>query len=123
MTAIIALPGKGCAHWYADRCLYNVHLNPGLEREKFCQVLQRLEQHFDEHVRRCERFGLSAEKAGQLWKRYTHQVLERAWDCPDYRVEFATGIELICTHLCGDVCLLRLPKCLGRCRHFELWSV
>lgn len=122
MTEIIPLPGTHCRYWCIDRCLYKIRLNPGLERDVCCQVLERLEHCFDDHVLRCECFGLSAEKSGLIWKQRMRQVLEGVWDCPDYQVTGDLDQDHVCAHLFEDICLLRLPRCSGRCRYFELWT-
>lgn len=121
LNRITPLPGKGCRYWCAQRCLYEVQLNPGLKEDAYCLVLQDLEHRFDDHVLRCERFGLSAQRAGQIWKKFMHQCLGQTWDCPDYLVVLDDDQEYLCVHLVGEICLRRLPICVGRCRYFQLW--
>lgn len=119
MTRVIPIPGTGCRYWYAQRCLYALQLNPGLNRHQFCTVLKSWEQRFDEHLLRSELFGLSAQTAGQIWARRMHQGLAQHWDCPEFYPGPDPDQELMCGHLLGEVCVLRLPFCLGRCRYFQ----
>lgn len=117
-TGLLLLPGQGCRHWLEERCLYEEALNPGWQAGFRCFVLRRWEQDFDEYVSRAECFGLTTEEAGDIWQQRMSSSFGKPWDCPDFLLDNATP-DPVCALLLGDICLLRLPPCPGRCRHYE----
>ena len=120
MRDIFPLPGDGCRHWCRGRCLYEEHLNPGLELGYACSAMQRIEQRFDDFVVRGEILGVTAEEAGRIWQHRVAQALCKGWDCPDYEDLLDDTGELLCRHFEDGLCLHLLPACPGRCRKFAL---
>lgn len=120
MSRLLHLPGRGCRHWSAGRCLYEEHINPGLELEFRCTLLCCYEKRLDDFVQQVERFGLPEEEAGRIWRDRIAQSVDNDWECGDFLpLEDVSG-QTMCRHFREGLCLLRLPVCSGRCRRFEL---
>jgi hypothetical protein len=116
----LLMPGEGCRFWAAGRCLYEESVNPGLRREFACVVLAALEDRFDDFLTRSEILGLSGEQAGQIWERRMAQALNIGWDCANFTALQDDAGEALCLHFMEGVCLLRMPRCPGRCRRYKL---
>lgn len=117
-SGLLLLPGQGCRHWLQERCLYEEALNPGLHSDFRCLVLRRWEKIFDDHVSRAERFGLTASETDEIWQQRMSSFLKQKWGCPDFLRDNGEA-DPVCALLFGDICLLRLPPCPGRCRHYK----
>ena len=114
---VTPLPGLGCRHYLAGRCLYEEHLNPGLDQKLRCLVLTRLGRAFDDFLIRAEAMGLTEEQAGRAWKNRFPDTLARQGTCRDYQAGDTTSFP-DCANAAGELCLLALPACPGRCRRF-----
>ena len=123
MTAQVRrLPGQGCPHCRAGRCLYEEHLNPGLHENHRCAVLNRLCQAFDDFALRADVMGLPDEQAQALWEARFPATLAKEGNCQDYLPGDTTSFP-DCAHAVGDLCLLAFPLCPGRCpRYLEGWA-
>ena len=118
MTGRVArLPGEGCPHCRAGRCLYEEHLNPGLCLANRCAVLNRLCRAFDDFVLRADNLGLTDEQAEALWQARFPATLAKEGNCQDYLPDDTTSFP-DCVHAAGDLCLLALPLCPGRCPRY-----
>lgn len=118
MTARIRrLPGTDCRYHVQGRCLYQERLNPGYNQAWRCRVVQGWEASYDDFLLRAEAFRLEAATAAGLWESQVERMVRRGPRCPDYDPggEGVTG----CTHALDELCLLAVPACRGRCRHFE----
>lgn len=111
------LPGEGCPHCLAGRCLYEEHLNPGLREANRCAVLNRLCRTFDDFVLRADNLGLSDEQAEALWQARFPATLAKEGNCQDYLPGDTTSFP-DCAHASGDLCLLAFPPCPGRCPRY-----
>jgi hypothetical protein len=120
VNPVLLMPADGCRFRVGDRCLYEELINPGLRREFVCTVLAALEGSFDEFVARGEIMGLSSEKAGLIWQERMAKALNIGWDCATFTPLRDEAGEVWCRHFFDGICLLGMPPCLGRCRHFEL---
>lgn len=118
MTGRLArLPGEGCPHCRAGRCLYEERLNPGLREANRCAVLNRLCRAFDDFVLRADNLGLTDEQAEALWQARFPATLAKEGNCQDYLPDDTTSFP-DCVHAAGDLCLLALPLCPGRCPRY-----
>jgi len=54
-----------------------------------------------------------------LWRLRFERLAEESIDCPDYASAPSETMPE-CLHLFVDICLLRLPECLGQCKHYRL---
>jgi hypothetical protein len=120
MSQVLHMPGEGCRFWAAGRCLYEETMNPGLRKDFFCTVLSALEGSFDEFVVRGEILGLSSKEAGRIWEQRMAHALNMDWDCASFSALQDDAGEILCLHFMEGVCVLRLPRCAGRCRRYEL---
>ncbi len=119
MTAqIMRLPGVGCRHYLAGRCLYEEHRNPGLEERYRCTVLLRLGRAFDAFALRAENLGMTEEQAGRVWQSRFPATLAREGSCR-LRPPGDTTAFPDCASAAGDLCLLALPLCEGVCKRFS----
>ncbi len=118
MTARIRrLPGTDCRHNVRGRCLYEERLNPGYHRDWRCRVVQGWEESYDDFLLRAEAFRLEAAAAAGLWESHVERMVRRGPQCRDF-VPGGDGVPG-CSRALEELCLLRLPECSGRCRHFE----
>ncbi|WP_232286142.1 hypothetical protein [Solidesulfovibrio carbinoliphilus] len=111
------LSGQGCRHFLAGRCLYAEHVNPGLEEGFVCVVVHRLGRAFDDFLLRAENLGLGEEEAGRVWQARFPATLAKEGNCQDYLPGGTTSFP-DCAHAAGELCLLALPACPGRCGRF-----
>lgn len=119
MTEVKRLPGHGCRHHNAKRCLYEEHLNPGYTTGWRCRVLAHWESAFDDFLARAESFGVKQEAVPGLWNRKFERLARDTFQCDDF--SYAEGAELpACAHVTDGICRLLLPECEGRCRHYAL---
>lgn len=117
MTAPIRrLPGNECRHFAGGRCLFEERRNPGYNRSWQCRVLLQWEACYDDFLLRAEAFRLEAASAAGLWERRVERLVAQAPDCADFRR--GGGAATGCANAVGELCLLRLPECQGRCAHF-----
>ncbi|SOB57766.1 conserved protein of unknown function [Pseudodesulfovibrio profundus] len=119
MAEIEKLPGLGCRHFAAGRCLYQEHLNPGYNQKWRCRVISRWEAAFDSFVERAECFNVSQEAVPDLWQMRFSRMAREVLQCEDYVFHQEGGV-VDCTHVQDDICVLLLPLCQGRCRHYSL---
>ena len=111
------LPGDGCRHFQAGRCLYEEHLNPGLDEALRCIVVRRLGRAFDDFLLRADNMGLGEEQAGRLWQARFPATLAKEGNCQDYLPGDSEAFP-DCLHAAGELCLLAFPVCPGRCHRF-----
>jgi len=113
-AALIRLPGQGCRHFLTGRCLYEEHCNPGLDEGVRCIVLHRLGRAFDAFLHRADTMGLPDAQAGRAWQACFPAILAKEGNCQDYLPGDTTSFP-DCAHAAGELCLLTLPVCPGRC--------
>lgn len=111
------LPGEGCPHCLAGRCLYEEHLNPGLREANRCAVLNRLCRAFEDFVLRADNLGLTDVQAEALWQARFPAAMAKEGNCQDYLPDDTTSFP-DCVHAAGDLCLLVFPPCPGRCPRY-----
>lgn len=116
---LIRLPGHTCTHHRLGRCLYEEALNPGYHQQWRCVVLTRWEGVYDDFLARVEQFGLEEGDLADLWRRRFERLAGEYVDCPDYDPGPVESMPE-CSLLHDDLCLLRLPKCGGKCQHYAL---
>lgn len=116
---VLRLPAFGCRSYHQGRCLYEEQLNPGLDLELRCSVLDRWEAIYDDFLTRAENFRLGAEELARLWRVRFERLAQEDIDCPDFEPALMDSMPE-CRHLFVDICLLRLPECPGHCRHYRL---
>jgi hypothetical protein len=113
------MPGSACRYYAAGRCLYTERLNPGYDESLRCRFLALWEKEFDSFLDRAEAFALDQQELAALWDRRFERLQQSGKGCEAYH-PCENGGDQGCVNGCGDVCLLALPFCSGRCRHFEL---
>lgn len=113
-AALTRLPGQGCRHYLSGRCLYEEHCNPGLDEGARCVVLRRLGRAFDAFLLRADNMGLTDAQAGRAWQARFPATLAKEGNCQDYLPGGTTSFP-DCAHAAGELCLLALPACPGRC--------
>lgn len=118
MADIKRLPGDGCRHNRSGRCLYEEHLNPGYDPRYRCRVLARWESAFDDFLERAELFGVEQKAVPDLWSRQFRRMARKTFRCGEYEYHAEADIPA-CLHVEDGLCLLGLPVCDGRCRHFR----
>lgn len=119
MADVTRLPGLGCRHHTSGWCLYQEHLNPGYTTSWRCRVLLRWEVAFDEFLERTEQFGVSQQAVPELWERKFNRMAREAFDC-EYFAHCENEEVPPCLHSHKGICLIELPECEGRCRHYEV---
>jgi hypothetical protein len=118
MTALVTpLPGLGCRHYRAGRCLIEEHRNPGLVVAHRCRVLEGLGRAYDDFLLRVDNMSLSEDQAASLWAARFPATLAREGDCRDYLPGDRQGFP-DCRQASGDLCLLAFPFCTGRCARY-----
>lgn len=118
-AGLVRLPAFGCRSYYLGRCLYEEQLNPGLDAGLRCSVQARWERVYDEFLSRVENFGLDEGELSRLWRLRFERLAEEPVDCPDFVPALVETLPE-CRHLFVDICLLRLPQCLGHCPNYRL---
>ncbi|GFK94569.1 hypothetical protein NNJEOMEG_02416 [Fundidesulfovibrio magnetotacticus] len=118
MTRLVRLPAGGCRHFVSGRCLYEEALNPGYQTSYRCTVVLELHGLYDGFLTRAEAFGLSESTAADLWERRFLELCRQDAGCQDRQPGDMNAFPG-CAHCLGDVCVLRLPSCDGRCRNFS----
>lgn len=118
MAEIARLPGEGCRHFDAGRCLYEEHLNPGYDAGYRCLVLEHWAEAFDEFLLRAEAFRVEQDAVSGLWARQFQRLARTTLHC-DRHEFFAEAEAPACRHVSDGLCRLNLPACEGRCRHFR----
>ncbi len=116
-ASMTRLPGEGCRHFLWGRCLYEEHCNPGLSQRTRCAVLTRLVRLFDDFLARAENLSLTEEQAARLWEARFPALVAKEGNCQDY-LPGDTNSFPDCANAAGDLCLLALPVCPGRCARF-----
>jgi len=117
MGKVQRLPGDGCRHYVFGRCLYEERLNPGYRRSYRCQVLNRWESAYDDFLSRAEAMGVRQESVPELWEIQFQRMAREAFHCRThvFNHDFRPPA---CRHELDGLCVLGLPKCNGRCRHY-----
>jgi hypothetical protein len=118
MSNVRKMPGDECRFYVAGRCLYHERLNPGYDESFRCRFLVLWEEEFDAFLDRAEAFSLGRRETVELWNRRFEKLQGGDCGCPDYYYHEAGG-DQGCVHGYNDLCILALPLCKGRCRHFE----
>lgn len=116
---VYRLPGMGCEHHTAGRCLYEEHLNPGYVTAWRCRVMLHWEDAFDEFLARAECFGVTQDAVPDLWRRKFERMVRKTFACDKY-VLHAEVPPPACAHECDGICRSALPRCQGRCRHYAV---
>ncbi|WFS64118.1 hypothetical protein LF599_08160 [Pseudodesulfovibrio thermohalotolerans] len=119
MSKISRLPGTDCRHHLNGRCLYEEWLNPGYTKSWRCQVTARWESSFDDFLRRAEFFGVAEDAAPDLWGRQFQRMARETFHCGMYKYRPGAPVPG-CGHHLDGVCVMGLPRCSGRCRHYSL---
>lgn len=117
MAEVKRMPAQSCRHHIKGRCLYEELLNPGYEQQWRCVVMLRWEEVFDEFLHRAEAFGVDHERVGKLWEIRFKRLAGDTPDCERFQSD-PTNDPPCCMHHYEALCLLDLPLCEGRCRHF-----
>ncbi|KAB1441180.1 hypothetical protein [Pseudodesulfovibrio senegalensis] len=118
MSDVRRLPAGNCWYHRCGRCLYEERLNPGYRQSWRCVVLEDWERLFDDFLVRAEAFSLDQQAAGEMWARRFERIVRDRFDCTHY--EHTVDVELPgCVYQYDNLCLLRLPRCQGRCRHYK----
>lgn len=118
----MSLPAPGCRFYALGACCYQESVNPGLDPDHICLRLDLLMRDWDDFLDRAEIFGLSEEEAARIWNARQHKALLSAEVCGQMRpAEQAARQQALldCAYLYSCVCLLRLPRCAGRCEHYK----
>ncbi|MEF2144449.1 MAG: hypothetical protein V3573_03305 [Desulfovibrionaceae bacterium] len=118
MPKVRRMPGGSCRFFAAGRCLYDERLNPGYDESLQCRYFLLWEKEFDEFLDRAENFALGQGQAAELWERRFERLGKGETACKDYCYR-EDGGEQRCLNGYKHFCLLALPKCTGRCRHYE----
>lgn len=112
------LPGLGCVYYARGRCLYEEELNPGYNQALRCKVLLHWEAAYDDFLCRVDAFALDQDAVPDLWRRRFERLVQEQYGCDDF--EHAPGAgPPACAFVMDGLCLLRLPRCEGRCRRFK----
>ena len=119
MSGVRGLPGAGCRFYRAGRCLWAEFVNPGLDPAFRCRVGVGLEDRFDALIDRCERMGIELEAAGRIWQSWCATTFDGVWPCAEYAPD-PDGVSDQCARFWDGLCVLRFPRCAGRCRRYEL---
>ena len=117
MTRLLRLPAQGCRHFLRGRCHYREFLNPGYEQGFKCAVIIRLHGLYDSFLSQAEAFGLSDSAAAAIWERRFRELCREDTGCQDHEPDDRASFPG-CALCLGDVCLLKLPECQGRCPEF-----
>lgn len=113
------MPARECGFHVQGRCLYQERLNPGYSPEWKCSVLCGWERAFDDFLARAEAFGLEQREVNTLWSRRFERLARKGVDCPEY-VHDSMQDPPGCAWQHESLCLLALPECEGRCRHYQV---
>jgi len=118
MSKVVRLPAGACGHFQAGRCLYEEHLNPGYDQRVRCSMMLRLHTLYDSFLDQAEAFGLGESQATAMWEKRFLELCRHDAGCQDYEPGANEGFPN-CLHGNGDLCILRLPECAGRCRNYS----
>ena len=121
MGTITRLPGEECRFFIRGRCLYEERLNPGYTQSWRCQVTARWESDYDDFLSRAEQFGLEEAAVPDLWSMQFQRLARDVFHCRRYIYDHELPAPSCGNHDSG-VCIMDLPKCGGRCRHYQLES-
>lgn len=117
MSTLLRLPGQGCRHYLLGRCYYQEFLNPGYERIYRCRVLVRLQAVYDAFLTQADSFNLEDAAAAAIWRKRFLELCREDTGCQDHKPDDTESFPG-CSLCLGDVCVLRLPGCPGRCAEF-----
>ena len=118
MGSITQLPGSECQHYAGGRCLYEERLNPGYVQDWRCLVLLKWESAFDDFLARAESFGIVQDAVPGIWERQFERMARDVFDCEHYVYSYG-GEAPACMNALDGLCMLVLPECPGRCRHYK----
>jgi hypothetical protein len=121
MTMVTRLPAIVCKHYVGGRCHYEETLNPGYDPGYRCVVLDRLQRVYDSFLTQADAFCLDDALAANIWANRFRELCRSDTGCQAYEPDDTDAFPG-CAYLRGDVCLLRLPECGGRCRNYTLNS-
>ncbi|MDQ7032627.1 MAG: hypothetical protein Q9M37_07950 [Desulfonauticus sp.] len=114
MNNIIYLPATDCIFYREGFCLYEEILNPGYFVEFRCKVLKKWEREYEDLLDRAEIFHLDLKVVERIWDKGNRDRLKDMYNCPTFKA----GEDGLCFYLHGDICLLTLPICKGKCHLF-----
>ncbi|MFZ5428366.1 MAG: hypothetical protein ACOZEN_15480 [Thermodesulfobacteriota bacterium] len=117
MSRVVHLPAVGCRHFLSGRCDYEEILNPGYHVQYRCEALIKLQELYDAFLTQADAFGLDESSACGIWEKRFRDMCREDTGCQAHE---PGGMNMFpgCAHCLGDVCLLRLPRCAGRCRNY-----
>jgi len=118
MGKLERLPAGECYHYIVGRCLYEERLNPGYRKSYRCQVLNRWESAYDDFLVRAEAMGVEQESVPGLWDIQFRRMARDAFHCRTHMFNNDFNPPA-CSHELDGLCVLGLPKCSGRCRHYQ----
>ncbi|GAB7022953.1 hypothetical protein [Desulfovibrio brasiliensis] len=122
MADVKKMPAGTCRHYVKGRCLYEELLNPGYQQDWRCVVMLRWEEAFDEFLHRAEAFGVEHDRVARLWEARFKRLAGDRPKCERFRP--APDVDPpCCLHHHEALCLLGLPECEGRCRHYRAKDV
>ncbi len=113
---VIPLPATGCEHYCGRGCLLRATMDPCLHEQWRCAVVREWERAFDEYLDQVDQFDIQAETATRIWCRRLARLV-RASACGERKPGGDSAVS--CQNLYYGLCLLRLPKCEGRCENFK----
>lgn len=113
------MPGDGCAYHMKGHCLYAESVNPGYHAEWRCRVLKKWEEAYDHFMCQADNFRLDIKTAGMIWEQRLSRLMLREGRCPNF-VTSRGRSPLDCCHIYDTLCLLALPRCVGKCRNYVL---
>ncbi|WP_419787772.1 hypothetical protein [Pseudodesulfovibrio sp.] len=118
MAEIARLPGEGCRHFQCGRCLYEEHLNPGYDAGYRCDVLEHWADAYEAFLVRAESFRVEPDAVPELWALQFQRLARKTFRCERFEYDAEAGAPA-CLHVAESLCLLCLPVCEGRCRHYH----
>ena len=116
MGKLYFFPGQGCLYYRSGHCLYEEVLNPGYNRHWQCKVLLKWEKEYDTLINQAEYFQLNPAQVEGIWERRMARRMNFGWECKHYVPREG---EEKCIYLYGNICILALPRCRGRCHLYQ----
>ena len=116
MAIVIRLPAENCVYFRSGSCVYSEFMNPGLEQDVQCVVLEELEQKYDHLLAQADVFNLSASQVQRIWAgRFGEHV---TWERLCRKYEPRDPEDDRCLSLLGNACVIRFPRCPGVCPQY-----